>query len=259
MEVEAVFDELVADAVFSVAQELQEEFGSGVGCLNCACCPVAHDAAVAGHAELCAELATLKHEGLVLRSPMFCDCRRDLVTEPRYDCFGQPQQGIGMGANDVVVCPNCGAKTAAVRFAPHLQRCMGGGRTGTNSRAATRQSRSTTPQNALQPSQGGSGGGGAAENGSTDKNEPPHSIPLRRSLTPPIASSFSAGAAAERLQKSLHDRLVAKGGNGTSARTSVATAKHAPYLAIARAAVRGGGGEKVSTGAGPKASRIGEI
>jgi hypothetical protein len=119
-----------------VALELQQEAQTGTLSLDGEVCQVVRDAAVADDPAV----AALKSEGLALRSPMYCDTRRDLNDKPGYDCFGQPlMSAAGDKSTENVACPNCGQKTGAARFAPHLQRCMGGGRNASTSR------RSTTP------------------------------------------------------------------------------------------------------------------
>ena len=182
------------------------------------------------------DLAQLQQEGLVLCSPVFCTCRGDLVHRAKFDCFGQ---AAGSG-HDSIICPHCGSKTAATRFAPHLQRCMGGGRTG-----STRQSRSSTPsqQHSGEDSTRGSGdSGGRTSRGQDDSrsaNQAPTPATQRVVLRLPVLSSFSAGRAAVKLEKRLQERPASRGSHKRP-RTSVATAKHAPYLAIANAAVRSG-------------------
>jgi SAGA-associated factor 11 len=41
------------------------------------------------------------------------------------DAFGAPLKGQ---AADDVACVRCGRRVAAARFAPHLEKCLGGGR-----------------------------------------------------------------------------------------------------------------------------------
>jgi len=41
------------------------------------------------------------------------------------DMFGNMIQPVSL---DLVVCPNCARKVSSGRFAPHLEKCMGGGR-----------------------------------------------------------------------------------------------------------------------------------
>lgn len=118
-----------------VALELQQEARAGILSLDGEVCPVVRDAAAPDPA-----VAAAQREGVALRSPMYCDTRRDLNDNPGYDCFGQPlMSAAGDKSTESVWCPNCGQKTSAARFAPHLQRCMGGGRNATTTR------RSTTP------------------------------------------------------------------------------------------------------------------
>ena len=116
--------------------ELQQEARAGTLSLDGEACHIVRDAAVPSDPALVAA----QREGLALRSPMYCDTRCDLNDKPGYDCFGQPlMSAAGDKSTEQIVCPNCGQKTGAARFAPHLQRCMGGGRNATTSR------RSTTP------------------------------------------------------------------------------------------------------------------
>jgi len=55
-------------------------------------------------------------------------------TKGRTDVFGQshPSQAI-----ENIICMKCGRKVGAGRFAPHLEKCLGGGRQ--SSRQATRR------------------------------------------------------------------------------------------------------------------------
>ncbi len=118
-----------------VALELQQDARAGTLSLDGDVCHIVRDTIVPDPV-----LAAAQREGVALRSPMYCDTRRDLNDNPGYDCFGQPlMSAAGDKSTENVMCPNCGQKTGAARFAPHLQRCMGGGRNAT----ATR--RSTTP------------------------------------------------------------------------------------------------------------------
>jgi hypothetical protein len=41
------------------------------------------------------------------------------------DMFGNMIQPVSL---DLVDCPNCARKVSSGRFAPHLEKCMGGGR-----------------------------------------------------------------------------------------------------------------------------------
>lgn len=224
----AVFGCLVEETSFAVAQELQQQVRSGTNCQHCKHCHVQADAAVPTTDP---EAMALRLEGVVVRSPMLCSCRRDLVEDSRYDCFGQPRSATG--ANDTIVCPHCGSKTAAGRFASHLQRCMGGGRSTANNRATTRQSRASTP---LQQQHSGHIGESGGPRGSVSRErDEAHGFstgpPTKRSST-----DFCRGAAAAKLEKTLRDKSR---GQSPNDRTTVATAKHAKYLAIASAAVRG--------------------
>ncbi len=125
-----------------VALELQQEARAGSLSLDGNVCHVVRDAAVPDPALMAAQ-----REGVALRSPMYCDTRRDLNNKPGYDCFGQPlMSAAGDKSTENIMCPNCGQKTGAARFAPHLQRCMGGGRNATTTR------RSTTPVCNIPPS-----------------------------------------------------------------------------------------------------------
>ena len=49
------------------------------------------------------------------------------------DIFGNQVQPVAL---DQVSCPNCGRPMAAGRFAPHLEKCMGRGRHGSQTVAA---------------------------------------------------------------------------------------------------------------------------
>lgn len=51
----------------------------------------------------------------------------------RVDAFGQPLKASSAGD---VACPTCGRRVAAARFAPHLEKCLGGGRAAGRARAA---------------------------------------------------------------------------------------------------------------------------
>lgn len=56
------------------------------------------------------------------------------------DAFGAPLRGVGGGgggAGGDVECTLCGRRVAASRFAPHLEKCLGGGRAAV--RAAARR------------------------------------------------------------------------------------------------------------------------
>ena len=117
-------------------------------------------------------------DGVVSRSPMYCDCRQDLVDRRGYDCFGQSQSST---SGEPIDCPHCGQKTGATRFAAHLARCMGGG-----GRTTTRQSRAgPSPQQAAKPPIVSS------SNGSD------------RVRTPPPTTQFGAGAAGQVLEQKL--------------------------------------------------------
>ena len=65
-------------------------------------------------------------------------CRQEEEEEQNYDeekdIYGKP---IEEHAPPVIDCVNCSAKVACNRFAPHLERCMGFGRT--SSRLASRK------------------------------------------------------------------------------------------------------------------------
>lgn len=56
------------------------------------------------------------------------------VNQPNVDIFGQV---LGKKATFEIQCPNCKRTLAAVRFAPHLEKCMGMGRN--SSRIASRR------------------------------------------------------------------------------------------------------------------------
>ena len=56
------------------------------------------------------------------------------------DMFGNHVQPIAL---EQVCCPNCGRNVAAGRFAPHLDKCMHGGRQA--SRAAARRMSDAEP------------------------------------------------------------------------------------------------------------------
>ena len=237
----ALLETLLQEETAAAVQQLQEQARSGFSCLKCKGCHVQADAASMAVPEIMA----LKHH--TIRSPIVCSCRRDLIDDSRYDCFGQPRSATG--ATDTIFCPNCGSKTAAGRFAPHLQRCMGGGRSTLNNRAATRQSRSSTPLQ-QQQQQGSAGFGGPKSVPSADnagrtslERDDAHAFtagpPPKQTATPPVASSFSAGAAAAKLEKILLERSTSPRLLAAKDRTTIATARHAPYLAIASAAVRG--------------------
>ena len=103
-----------------VAVELQEEARAGVLCMKGEACHVLRNAALPQPSPL----EALKQEGLALRSPMYCDTRRDVVNSPGFDCFGQPLMSAAGDKNtEVVTCPHCGQKTGATRFGappPHL-------------------------------------------------------------------------------------------------------------------------------------------
>ena len=67
-----------------------------------------------------------------------CDCclifMTEIVIERGLDIFGQ----VPIKVKQVeCVCPNCSRNLAASRFAPHLEKCMGMGRT--SSRVASRR------------------------------------------------------------------------------------------------------------------------
>ena len=114
-------DEIVVDIGFEVHADIrQERF-----CLNCDSCRILRwrDSTLVSNGL----------DGVVSRSPMYCDCRQDLVDRRGYDCFGQSQSST---SGEPIDCPHCGQKTGATRFAAHLARCMGGG-----GRTTTRQSR----------------------------------------------------------------------------------------------------------------------
>jgi len=49
------------------------------------------------------------------------------------DMFGNSIQPVAL---EQVDCPNCDRKIAAGRFAPHLEKCMGGGRQASRAAAA---------------------------------------------------------------------------------------------------------------------------
>ena len=96
-----------------VAVELQEEARAGVLCMEGEACHVLRNAALPQPSPL----EALKQEGLALRSPMYCDTRRDVVNSPGFDCFGQPLMSAAGDKNtEVVTCPHCGQKTGATRF-----------------------------------------------------------------------------------------------------------------------------------------------
>lgn len=56
-----------------------------------------------------------------------------IVDTPNYDVFGMSKARKPMDCN----CPNCDRLVAAIRFAPHLEKCMGMGRK--TSRTASRR------------------------------------------------------------------------------------------------------------------------
>lgn len=62
---------------------------------------------------------------------------RQAPTKHAVDLFGQSHPAV---AADIVVCRNCGRQMAAGRFAPHLEKCLGKGRT------STRATRRVAPQ-----------------------------------------------------------------------------------------------------------------
>ena len=235
---------LVDECISGVALELQQEARAGTLSLGGEACHVVRDAAAPEEPAL----EALKSEGLALRSPMYCDTRGDINDKPGYDCFGQPLVSIsGDKSTETISCPNCGQKTGAARFAPHLQRCMGGGRNASTSR------RSTTPN--------GNGNNGSGRNSAEPGTQRVGSgSKLARAPTPPVNSAFSAGAAGAVLSEKLRrksasptNRERAAGKDPSDKRgSSVATAKHQQALAIANAAVRGGMG---ADGSSPKVAR----
>merc|ERR1712029_415666 len=48
---------------------------------------------------------------------------------PNFDIFGKPINGKGSKINIETKCPQCKTTMNATRFAPHLSKCMGMGRT----------------------------------------------------------------------------------------------------------------------------------
>jgi hypothetical protein len=95
-----VYDEVLSDVILEVAFEMHKKLKTGVLCVNC------------NHTYI------------------------DMVNRAGYDIYGQAQSQLI--AADNCECCNCSRTVTASRFAPHLEKCMGLGRT---SRLATRRTR----------------------------------------------------------------------------------------------------------------------
>ena len=59
----------------------------------------------------------------------------ELINQPGLDVFGQ----VPAKKQQDCICPNCSRTLAAIRFAPHLEKCMGMGRN--SSRIASKRLR----------------------------------------------------------------------------------------------------------------------
>jgi len=134
--------QLLDEAIAEVAFEAHGAANSGTYCVQCGSCR-----AVGQAAERDPVVRELENSGPLIRTPLYCDCRADIVTFGNTnDLYGQDLEKM---PRQLLQCPHCARSVACTRFAPHLAKCMGGGR-----RAASK--------NGSKYGNSGAGGGGGA-------------------------------------------------------------------------------------------------